>query len=64
MLKVVQKKLYNSVKVFWLDKELLDKTLREIVERVSKTFREIKKIILFGYQVENRATPFSDVDIL
>jgi predicted nucleotidyltransferase len=52
------------VKIFWLNKGLLDKALEEIVQRMGRDVESIRKIILFGSQAEHRATPFSDVDIL
>ena len=61
---IVQKKLYDSVKVFWLNRELLFKKLEAIVEELSQDFEQIRKIILFGSQARGDSTPFSDVDIL
>jgi len=52
------------VKVFWLNKELLKERLKSIAEEIGSKFRNIKRIILFGSQSEDRATPFSDIDIL
>lgn len=64
MPEIVQKKLYDSVKVFWLNRELLFKRLEEIAKKLSGDFNQIRKIILFGSQAKGTSTPFSDVDIL
>lgn len=61
---VIQKKSYNSVKVFWLNKELLETNILNAVNTLVDNRLEVKKVILFGSIAENRGLPSSDVDIL
>ena len=61
---VNQKRLYNSVKVFWLDKDQLKLNIANAVNNLVHTCDEVKKVILFGSVAENRGLPSSDVDIL
>ena len=61
---VIQKRLYNSVKVFWLDKDQLKLNIANAVNNLVHTCDEVKKVILFGSIAENRGLPSSDVDIL
>lgn len=61
---VIQKKSYNSVKVFWLNKDLLDINIIKAVNNLVHNRQEVKKVILFGSIAENRGLPSSDVDIL
>lgn len=64
MQEIVQKKSFGSVKLFWLNKENLDNALKEIAGKIGEENKNVNKIILFGSHAENRATAFSDVDIL
>jgi len=61
---VIQKKSYNSVKVFWLNKDQLDINIIKAVNNLVHNHQEVKKVILFGSIAENRGLPSSDVDIL
>lgn len=61
---VIQKRSYNSVKVFWLDKDKLKDTIIKAVNGLVLNHAEVKKVILFGSIAENRGLPSSDVDIL
>jgi predicted nucleotidyltransferase len=60
----VQKKSYGSVKVFWLDEEFLKEKLKESAYKLIQEKPEVKKVVLFGSLAQNRATAFSDADIL
>ncbi|MGQ9630076.1 MAG: nucleotidyltransferase domain-containing protein [bacterium] len=64
MPEIVQRKSYGSVKVFWLNRESSNRELVAIAQKLGDEDRNIKEIILFGSQAEDRATPFSDIDIL
>ncbi|MDN3513290.1 MAG: nucleotidyltransferase domain-containing protein [Candidatus Brocadia sp.] len=64
MQSVIQKRSYNSVKVFWLDKGLLETNILNAVNALVNNHHEVKKVILFGSIAENRGLPSSDVDIL
>jgi len=64
MPEIVQKKSYGSVKVFWLNRDVLINELKESASLCAKTNKNVKKIILIGSVAKNRATPFSDVDII
>ena len=61
---IIQKESYNSVKVFWLNKDLLIKKLKKYINIITKKRREIEKIILFGSFAENNFTAFSDIDLI
>ena len=61
---VIQKRSYNSVKIFWLNKELLETNIFNAVNTLADSRLEVKKVILFGSIAENRGLPSSDVDIL
>lgn len=64
MQSVIQKKSYNSVKVFWLNKTLLQHRIKEAVKILILECPEVEKVILFGSAADNRETPLSDIDIL
>ena len=64
MQSIIQKKLYNSVQVFWLDKELLRHRITEAVKILVSERAEVERVILFGSMAEYRETPSSDIDIL
>ncbi len=61
---VIQKKSYNSVKVFWLNKKLLQSNIIKAVNNLVHNQRVVKQVILFGSIAEDRGIPSSDVDIL
>ncbi len=56
---VIQKKSCNSVKVFWLNKELLETNILNAVNTLANNCPEVKKVILFGSIAENRGVPSS-----
>ena len=64
MQSVIQRKSYGSVKVFWLDKDLLKKRIQKAAKKIMSTNSDVEKVILFGSLAEDRATAFSDADIL
>lgn len=64
MLSVIQKRFYNSVKVFWLNKELLGVRIWEAVKSLTLEHPEVNRVVLFGSVADNRPTPASDIDIL
>ncbi len=64
MQSVIQKKSYGSVKVFWLNKELLKKRIQKAARKVLSKNSDVEQVILFGSLAEDRATVFSDADIL
>jgi predicted nucleotidyltransferase len=64
MQSVIQRKSYGSVKVFWLDKDLLKKRIQQAAKRIMATNADVEKVVLFGSLAEDRATAFSDADIL
>lgn len=64
MQSIIQKKSYNSVKVFWLNKGLLQHRIKEAVKNLVLRCPGIEKVILFGSVAENKETSLSDIDIL
>lgn len=63
MQSVIQRESYGSVKVFWLNKELLNEQIDKIAAKLAAENPQVKEIILFGSLAENKATAFSDIDI-
>ena len=53
-----------SVKVFWLDRPLLLKRLRNAARTLSERHPEIERIVLFGSLARGDAVPGSDADLL
>ena len=64
MRSVIQKKSFNSVKVFYLDKKLLKKKIKEGVKKIIRECKEVEKIVIFGSFAKKRMTVSSDIDIL
>ncbi len=64
MQSIIQKRFYNSARIFWLDKELLQQRIEEAIKKLILKYPLIKKIVLFGSAADKRETPSSDVDIL
>lgn len=64
MQSVIQKKSYGSVKVFWLNKELLKDRIKKAAEKLAKENSIVERVVLFGSVSQDRPTAFSDVDIL
>jgi len=61
---VLRRRSYGSVKVFWLDRDLALKNLRESALRLVREKPEVEEVRLFGSLAEGRAVPGSDADIL
>jgi len=64
MQSVIQKESYDSVKVFWLNKELLGVNINTAVKKLTARHPEVSRVILFGSAAEDKASVSSDIDIL
>lgn len=60
----MQTKLFNSVKIRYLDKPAIMKAVTLLVEDLSRKYPKIDEIRLFGSLARDEAVPGSDVDIL
>ncbi len=63
MRSAVREESYNSVKVFWLDTDLVLERLRTKAALLAGN-PAVKRVVLFGSLAEGRAVPGSDADIL
>lgn len=63
MRSAVREESYNSVKVFWLDTDLVLSRLREKARALIRN-RHVRKVVLFGSLAQGRAVPGSDADLL
>lgn len=61
---VVQKQSCGSVKVFWLDRNLLKSRIRQAAKNLTRDHEAVVRIVLFGSVATGRALPSSDADIL
>ncbi|MFH1338473.1 MAG: nucleotidyltransferase domain-containing protein [Candidatus Omnitrophota bacterium] len=61
---VIQRKSYNSARVFWLNKDLLKQNIYNCINELASKCPEAQKIILFGSAVNNSETVTSDIDII
>ena len=61
---VIRKQSFGSVKVFWLDRNLLKSRIRQAVRNLSLQHEEVVQVVLFGSVASDRAVPSSDADIL
>jgi len=61
---IIQKKSYGSVKIFWVNKDLLIKKLKKCIKVLADKRKEVEKIILFGSFAKNNFTAFSDIDLV
>ena len=61
---VIQKKSYNSVQVFWLNKTLLEKKIFDAVKELQANCPDVQKVVVFGSVADSRETVSSDIDIL
>jgi len=59
----VREESFNSVRVFWLDYDLIWERLQDRLG-ILASHPEIRKVILFGSFPEKRAVPGSDLDLL
>jgi predicted nucleotidyltransferase len=55
---------YGSVKVTYFEKEKVWKALRELAAKLERSHPEIRRALVFGSLVHDRAVPGSDVDLL
>ncbi len=60
----VRKESYNSVTVYWLDRERARQAIREASQRLVQERPEVYSVYLFGSLARNKATPRSDADLL
>ncbi|WP_255333255.1 nucleotidyltransferase domain-containing protein [Methanocalculus taiwanensis] len=63
MQSAVREESFNSVRVFWLDYDLIWERLQDRIGLL-KSHPEIRKVIIFGSFPEKRAVPGSDLDLL
>ena len=61
---IIQKKSYDSVQIFWLNKDLIKERLDQSIEALVKSSPEIEKVVLFGSFAAGKETIGSDLDIL
>ncbi|HAW50217.1 TPA: hypothetical protein DCX16_04645 [bacterium] len=64
MQSVVEKRSYGSVKIFWLNLQLVIEELTKRAKRLKEENPNIDKILLLGSIAQKNATPRSDADIL
>ena len=61
---VIQKRSYGSVKVFWLDRNLLTSRIIRAARNLGRRHEEVVRVVLFGSVASDRAVPSSDADLL
>ena len=61
---VIRKQSYGSVKVFWLDRNLLKSRIQRAAKNLSREHDAVVRVVLFGSVASDRAVPSSDADIL
>ena len=61
---VIQKKSYNSVQIFWLNKPLVEEKIFGAVRELAANCSEVQKVVLFGSVAKTQETVSSDIDIL
>ncbi len=64
MQSAIRKKYYNSVKVFWLDRQLAYEKTEQAAYKLGLSFPIVLRVILFGSLADGTALPSSDADIL
>ncbi len=64
MQSIIRKKSYDSVKVFFLDRDLLIREIEKTIDDIAAECPEVRKVVLFGSVAEGRALPSSDIDVL
>jgi len=60
---VVRERSFNSVRIFWIDRDLVMERLQRRIDLLSEN-PHVQKIVLFGSFAEGREVPGSDLDIL
>ena len=61
---VIRKQSFGTVKVFWLDRNLLKSRIMQAVTKLSRAHEAVTQVVLFGSVACDRAVPSSDADIL
>lgn len=61
---VIHKQSCGSVKVFWLDRNLLKSRIRRAARNLTREHEAVVRVVLFGSVASDRALPSSDADIL
>ena len=61
---VIRKQSYGSVKVFWLDRNLLMSRIVRATRNLGRQHEKVVRVVLFGSLACDRAGPSSDVDLL
>lgn len=61
---VIRKESYGTVRVFWLDRNLLKSRIKQAVRRLSRENEAVTRVVLFGSVAAGRALPSSDADLL
>ncbi len=54
----------SSVRVTWLDRERVVRSVKRAVMRLAAAHPEIQRVVLFGSMARGEAVPGSDVDLL
>lgn len=52
----VRKQSFDSVTVFWLDREAAIEAVREAARRVGERDRSVVRVVLFGSSIARRVT--------
>ncbi|NBF41568.1 MAG: nucleotidyltransferase domain-containing protein [Spirochaetes bacterium] len=60
----VRKQSFDSVTVFWLDREAAVEAVREAARRVGERDPSVVRVVLFGSLADGTATAASDADII
>jgi predicted nucleotidyltransferase len=60
----VRRQSYNSVTVFWLDREAAVRAVRDAARRLVRSDPSVVRVVLFGSLASGTATAASDADIL
>jgi len=64
MQSAIRKTYYNSVKVFWLDRQLAYANSVQAAHKLGLNIPTVLRVILFGSLADGTALPSSDADIL
>ena len=55
---------FDSVRVFWLNRQAILEQLQESIQALTDQHPEIERVVLFGSLARGDAVPGSDVDLL
>lgn len=61
---VVQRQSFDSVTVFWLDREAAAEAVREAARRLADREPSVVRVVLFGSLADGTATAASDADVM